>query len=114
MDEAIERAHAYAEAGADIIFVEAPTTIDQLKQITSSLKGIPQVLNLVEGGKTPLVSLNKAEELGFKIMLCANTVLRSAIKGITDSLKILKEEGSHENVLDLICTLGGKTVSFSN
>ena len=37
-------------------------------------------------------------------MLCANTVLRSAIKGITDSLKILKEEGSHENVLDLICT----------
>lgn len=104
MDEAIERAHAYAEAGADIIFVEAPTTIDQLKQITSSLKGIPQVLNLVEGGKTPLVSLNEAEELGFKIMLCANTVLRSAIKGITDSLKILKEEGSHENVLDLICT----------
>ena len=54
MDEAIERAHAYAEAGADIIFVEAPTTIDQLKQITSSLKGIPQVLNLVEGGKTHL------------------------------------------------------------
>ena len=104
MGEAIERAHAYAEAGADIIFVEAPTTIEQLKQITSSLKGIPQVLNLVEGGKTPLVSLNEAEEIGFKIMLCANTVLRSAIKGITDSLKILKEEGSHENVLDLICT----------
>ena len=104
MDEAIERAHAYAEAGADIIFVEAPTTIDQLKQITSSLKGIPQVLNLVEGGKTPLVSLNEAEELGFKIMLCANTALRSAIKGITDSLKVLKEEGSHDHVMDLICT----------
>ena len=78
----IERAHAYAEAGADIIFVEAPTTIEQLQQITASLKGIPQVLNLVEGGKTPLVSLKEAEEIGFKIMLCANTVLRSAIKGI--------------------------------
>ncbi|WP_428911734.1 isocitrate lyase/PEP mutase family protein [Niallia sp. Krafla_26] len=104
MEEAIERAHAYAEAGADIIFVEAPTTIEQLKQITSSLKGIPQVLNLVEGGKTPLVSLNEAEELGFKIMLCANTALRSAIKGVTDSLRVLKEEGSHENVHDLICT----------
>ncbi|ETI68816.1 isocitrate lyase/PEP mutase family protein [Neobacillus vireti] len=104
MEDALDRAHAYKEAGADIIFVEAPTTIEQLKQITSSLKGIPQVINLVEGGKTPLISLNEAEEIGFKIMLCANTVLRSAIKGITDSLKILKAEGSQENVYNLICT----------
>lgn len=104
MEDALERAHAYREAGADIIFVEAPTTIEQLKQITSSLKGTPQVINLVEGGKTPLISLKEAEEIGFKIMLCANTVLRSAIKGITDSLKILKSEGSQENVHDLICT----------
>ncbi|MGO4498904.1 oxaloacetate decarboxylase [Paenibacillus sp. 2RAB27] len=104
IDDALERAHAYSEAGADIIFVEAPTTIEQLKQITSSLKGIPQVINLVEGGKTPLISLNEAEEIGFKIMLCANTVLRSAIKGINESLKILHKEGSHKNVLELICT----------
>ncbi|MBT2654440.1 oxaloacetate decarboxylase [Bacillus sp. ISL-18] len=104
MEDALDRAHAYAEAGADIIFVEAPTTIEQLRQITSSLTGIPQIINLVEGGKTPLVSLKEAEEIGFKIMLCANTVLRSAIKGITESLKILKAEGSQENVHDLICT----------
>jgi len=104
IDDAIERAHAYKDAGADIIFVEAPTTIEQLRQITSSLTGIPQIINLVEGGKTPLVSLKEAEEIGFKIMLCANTVLRSAIKGITESLKILKAEGSQENVLELICT----------
>ncbi|MCQ6279075.1 oxaloacetate decarboxylase [Bacillus sp. EB600] len=104
IEDALDRAHAYAEAGADVIFVEAPTTIEQLKQITYSLKGIPQIVNLVEGGKTPLVSLNEAEEFGFKIMLCANTVLRSAIKGITDSLKILKETGSQENLLNHICT----------
>lgn len=104
VEDALDRAHAYAEAGADIIFVEAPTSLEQIKQITSSLKGIPQVINLVEGGKTPLISLQEAEELGFKIMLCANTVLRSAIKGITESLKILKAEGSQEYVLDLICT----------
>jgi len=104
MDDALDRANAYAEAGADIIFVEAPTTIEQLKNITSSLKGIPQIINLVEGGKTPLISLKEAEEIGFKIMLCANTVLRSAIKGITDSLRILKAEGSHENIHELICT----------
>ncbi|WP_227937769.1 isocitrate lyase/PEP mutase family protein [Alkalihalobacillus deserti] len=104
MGDAIERAHTYREAGADIIFVEAPTTIDQLKEITNSLKGIPQIINLVEGGRTPLMSLLEAEEIGFKIMLCANTALRSAIKGITESLKVLKEEGSQENVMDLICT----------
>lgn len=104
IEDALDRAFAYSEAGADIIFVEAPNTIEQLLQITSSLKGIPQVINLVEGGKTPLISLQEAEEIGFKIMLCANTVLRSAIKGITDSLKILKEEGSQENLLNNICT----------
>ncbi|WP_144549163.1 oxaloacetate decarboxylase [Bacillus sp. X1(2014)] len=104
MEDALDRANAYSEAGADIIFVEAPTTVNQLKQITCSLKGIPQVINLVEGGKTPLISLKEAEGIGFKIMLCANTVLRSAIKGITESLRILKAEGSHENIHDLICT----------
>jgi 2-methylisocitrate lyase-like PEP mutase family enzyme len=104
MEDALDRAQAYADAGADIIFVEAPTTIEQLKQITSSLKGIPQVINLVEGGKTPLISLKEAEEIGFKIMLTANTVLRSAIKGISESLRILKKEGSQANLLDLICT----------
>lgn len=104
IEDALDRAFAYSEAGADIIFVEAPNTIEQLLQITSSLKGIPQVINLVEGGKTPLISLQEAEEIGFKIMLCANTVLRSAIKGITDSLKILKAEGSQENLLNNICT----------
>jgi 2-methylisocitrate lyase-like PEP mutase family enzyme len=104
IEDALDRAHAYAEAGADVIFVEAPTTFDQLKEITDSLQGIPQMINLVEGGKTPLVSLQEAEELGFKIMLCANTVLRSAIKGIMEALKILKETGSQQNLLDLICT----------
>ena len=104
VEDALDRAFAYSEAGADIIFVEAPNTIQELRQITSSLKGIPQVINLVEGGKTPLISLKEAEEIGFKIMLCANTALRSAIKGITESLRILKEEGSQENLLPLICT----------
>ena len=104
IEDALERAHAYREAGVDLIFVEAPTTLEQLQQISRSLEGIPLILNLVEGGRTPLISLEEAEALGYKIMLCANTVLRSAIKGINESLKILQREGSQENVLDLICT----------
>ncbi|QCR32136.1 oxaloacetate decarboxylase [Lysinibacillus sp. SGAir0095] len=104
IEDAIDRANAYKEAGADVLFVEAPTTIEQLRAITAGVPNIPHILNMVEGGKTPLVSLKEAEDLGFHIMLCANTVLRSAIKGIRDSLDVLKREQSQANIHDLICT----------
>lgn len=104
MGEALERANAYKEAGADVIFVEAPTTIAQLLEITANVPDIPHIINMVEGGSTPLVSLEEAEEMGFHIMLCANTVLRSAIKGIQESLRVLKQDRSQQNIHDLICT----------
>lgn len=104
IEDAIDRANAYKEAGADVIFVEAPTTIEQLKAITAGVPNVPHILNMVEGGKTPLLSLKEAEELGFHIMLCANTILRSAIKGIRDSLSVLKQDESQENIHDLICS----------
>lgn len=104
MEEALERANAYKEAGADVIFVEAPTTVEQLKKITANVRDIPHIINMVEGGSTPLVSLEEAQEMGFQIMLCANTVLRSAIKGIQQSLEVLKRDRSQENIHDLICT----------
>lgn len=104
MEEAIDRANAYKEAGADIIFVEAPTTVEQLMQITAQVPDIPHIINMVEGGSTPLVSLERAEKMGFQIMLCANTVLRSAIKGIQQSLGILQQDKSQENIHEFICT----------
>lgn len=102
--EALERANAYKEAGADVIFVEAPTTIEQLEEITTNVPDIPHIINMVEGGSTPLVSLEEAEAMGFQIMLCANTVLRSAIKGIQESLRVLKQDRSQQNIHNLICT----------
>lgn len=104
VEEAIERAHAYAEAGADVLFVEAPTSLAQMRQITAALQSIPQVLNLVEGGKTPLVSLRQAQDMGFKLVLCANTALRAAIKGIRGALETLMEDGAHDRVLSQICS----------
>lgn len=103
-DEAIERANAYKEAGAHAIFVEAPTTYEQLSRITKEVSGIPHIINLVEGGKTPLVSRQEAQNLGFQIMLCANTALRGAIKGATDAMQILMRDESQENIHDVICT----------
>ncbi|MFJ8235147.1 oxaloacetate decarboxylase [Ureibacillus sp. NPDC094379] len=104
IEDAIERANAYKEAGADVIFVEAPTTIEQLKVITSGVPNVPHIINMVEGGKTPLVSLKEANDMGFQIMLCANSVLRSAIKGIRQSLSILTRDESQENIHEFICT----------
>lgn len=103
-DEAIERANLYKEAGADAIFVEAPTTLEQLARITNEVPGIPHIINLVEGGKTPLVTKQQAEELGFTVMLCANTALRGAIKGISAAMQQLYNDASQENVHPLICT----------
>ncbi|MER2048255.1 MAG: oxaloacetate decarboxylase [Solibacillus sp.] len=103
-DEAIERANAYKEAGAHAIFVEAPTTYEQLSRITKEVSGIPHIINLVEGGKTPLVSRQEAQNLGFQIMLCANSALRGAIKGATDAMQILMRDESQENIHDVICT----------
>ena len=103
-EEAIERANAYKEAGAHAIFVEAPTTYEQLSRITKEVTGIPHIINLVEGGKTPLVSRQEAQNLGFQIMLCANSALRGAIKGATDAMQILMRDECQANIHDAICT----------
>lgn len=104
LDDAIERAYAYAEAGADVTFVEAPRSVEELSKIASELKGIPQVANMVEGGLTPLLSAKELEQLGFKIMICANTALRAAIKGMRTALAKLHTEGSQTGLGELICT----------
>lgn len=104
LEDAIDRAYAYAEAGADITFIEAPHSVEELKRITSQLKGIPQMANMVEGGLTPLISAKELEEMGYKVMICANTALRAAIKGIRTALEILQKEGRQDILKDYICT----------
>lgn len=103
-EDALDRASSYYEAGADVIFVEAPTNVEDIKKIPSNLPHIPLILNLVEGGKTPLFTLPEVEEMGYKIMLCANTALRAAIKGIATSVSLLNERQSQKAVLPHICT----------
>ncbi len=103
-DEAIRRANAYKEAGAHAIFVEAPKELEQIAQIPKLVTDIPLILNLVEGGKTPLVTKEEAQRMGYKIVLCANTVLRGAIKGVKDALAVLKRDESQVNIDPYICS----------
>lgn len=104
LEAAIERVHRYFEAGADIGFVEAPQTVEEVHAVADAFKGKPMLLNLVEGGKTPLFSTAELDQMGFKIMLCANTALRSAIKAVGQAMAALKEDGAQKRTQTMICT----------
>ncbi len=92
--EAIRRGKAYYEAGADVIFIEAPQTEEELKEIPSALPDIHILANMIEGGKTPCLSVQNLEKLGFKLGVFALSGLVAATKGIEDCFRFLKENGT--------------------
>lgn len=94
---ALERAQQYAEAGADLTFVEAPASADEVLALPRLLP-VPQVINLVEGGKTPMLPLDRLS--GYGIVLYANAALQGAVKGMQRVLSVLRETGSLEGALD--------------
>jgi 2-methylisocitrate lyase-like PEP mutase family enzyme len=91
-DAAIERGHRFAEAGADVLFIEAVETIDEIQRLPA-LFGKPQLINIVIGGKTPALPQARLAELGFGIVLYANAALQSAVCGMQRALKVLKSDG---------------------
>jgi methylisocitrate lyase len=105
IDAAIERAEQYIEAGADITFIEAPESIDEMKLITSRLQGIPQVANMVEHGKTPIVHNEELAKMNFKIVLYANFLQRRAIKAMQEALYSLKKENTTYHLMNDIITM---------
>ena len=99
LQAAIDRAGAMIEAGADVTFVEAPTSADELAEIARALS-VPQVANIVFGGLTPELGQNTFAELGFGCVLYANASLQAALKASHDVLASLKAEGSLASVAD--------------
>lgn len=88
---AIERARAYVLAGADAVFIEAPSTKEDLIALPGLLPGVPMVANLVEGGKTPLVHIDELG--GFAFVLYANAALQGAVYGMRQVLASLRDKG---------------------
>lgn len=99
LEEALERAELYREAGADVIFVEAPESSDELAEIGRRLKG-PLLVNIVEGGATPLLPAEELGALGFSIVLYANAALRGAVRGMHVVLEHLRRTGSTIGALE--------------
>jgi 2-methylisocitrate lyase-like PEP mutase family enzyme len=104
LDEALRRARAYHDAGADALFVEAPRTRDELVEIGRSLPGV-KIANIVEGGRTPIVPAATLTEMGFKIAIYANLVLRSSVKAIQMSLEHLRANGDTNAIVDRMITM---------
>jgi len=100
-DAAVARARAYAAAGADLIFVEAPRSVDELRALPKAV-GAPLLVNVVEGGKTPQLSAAEYEAMGFKVALFANTALRAAARAVQDAMAVLRREGSTASLADRI------------
>jgi methylisocitrate lyase len=82
LDEAIRRGRAYYEAGADVVFIEAPQSVEELREIAAALPGMPLFANMVEGGKTPILDASELAELGYKIVVFPLTALFAASKAV--------------------------------
>jgi 2-methylisocitrate lyase-like PEP mutase family enzyme len=90
-EAAVERAQRFAEAGADILFVEAVTTAEEIRALPQRL-ATPQLMNMVIGGKTPIFNADELGQLGFGIVLYANAALQGALMGMQKALTVLSDE----------------------
>ncbi len=93
LSSAIDRAQSYIDAGADITFIEAPNSQMELERIANELQ-VPQIANIVYGGKTPDVGKAQLAEFGFSLVLYANAILQAALKASHEVLQSLHEKGS--------------------
>jgi 2-methylisocitrate lyase-like PEP mutase family enzyme len=98
-DDAVQRARLYREAGADIIFVEALESVDQIRELPG-LVDAPLLINMVEGGLTPFLSPGELDRLGYSIVAFANFGLRATMKALRESLHRLKEAGTSAFLVD--------------
>ena len=107
LDEAIERARMARDEGVDALFVEAPESIQEMERIASSLPGTTLVANMVETGRTPLLTPSELAELGFTLIVSPLTALFAMVKEVRAALAILKEKGSLRDDLDRLVTFDG-------
>jgi len=104
LDQAIARARSYARAGADVIFVEAPESEGQIADIARQIPQ-PKLINMFEGGKTPVVPLPRLRELGYRIVIVPSDLQRAALHAMEEVLATIKRDGNSS-------ALAGRMASF--
>jgi 2-methylisocitrate lyase-like PEP mutase family enzyme len=95
-ERAIERAELYRDAGADVVFIEAPQTRAELRRIPSAFGGVPLMANMVEGGKTPPLSAAELEKMGFALVIFPGGVVRALARTASEYYASLAARGTSE------------------
>ena len=98
-EQAIRRAKAYKEAGADMIFVEAPETVEQIEAIAAEISG-PKLINMFHGGKTPVLPVERLQALGFNVVIIPSDLQRAAIKAMQTTLTTIKHQGNTQSIAE--------------
>lgn len=105
LEDAVERANRFVEAGADAVFIEAPRSQEEMREMVARVPG-PHVANMVIGGLTPLLDASTLREHGFSIVLYANAALQGALLGMNNALRRLQADGKLDDS-------SGVTASFA-
>lgn len=100
---ALDRSAAYVEAGADMIFAEALTTLDEYRQFTSAID-VPVLANLTEFGKTPMFTTKELEEAGVRMVLYPLSAFRAMSRAAENVYRALREDGTQKNIVDTMQT----------
>ena len=106
LEEAIRRGQLYREAGADVVFVEAPRSVDELRAAARAIPDSPLFANMIEGGKTPLLSSAELQELGYKMVVYPLSALFSAAKAAEETYRTLSEEKTTAARQEAMVSLG--------
>ena len=103
-DDAIKRGRAFAKLGVDAIFVEAPQSEDELAEIPRRIPNVPILVNVFKGGKTPMLPMQRLQEIGYRIAIYPSETQRAAIHAMRRALETLKREGTTESIDDSLTT----------
>lgn len=105
MAEAIERSHAYVDAGADVLFFEAPQSVEELERVAEEFGDtVPLLANMTEGGRTPLLPAEEFDEIGYDVVLFPATGFKAAAHALRDVYETIARTGSQESVMDQLVT----------
>ena len=107
-DAALERANAYAAAGADMVFVEAPQSREQLAAVPHAVP-VAAMANMVEGGRTPIVPAAELQGMGYRLVIYPNAITRTVTRAALDMLATLRSEGSTIGHMDRMLTFAELT-----
>src|SRR6266566_3121545 len=94
LDEAIDRARAARDLGVDAIFVEAPEGIDDLERVAKEVEGVVRVANMIEGGRTPLLTPQELHDLGYDLIVTPLSAIFAAARAVREAFAVLRREGT--------------------